>query len=98
MSKLQPVVIDAPCAHAASAVKIHAVKRPGDGCEECLKIGSPWVHLRVCLTCGKVSCCDSSPMKHATKHARGVGHPIVTSAEVGETWSWCYADELEIGS
>jgi hypothetical protein len=97
MSKPQPVVFDAPCDHV-SAVKIHAVKRPADGCEDCLKIGSSWVHLRECLTCGHIGCCDSSPMKHATGHFRAAGHPIVVSVEPGETWSWCYVDEAEIGS
>ena len=64
------------------------------GCEECLKIGSGWVHLRLCLACGHVGCCDSSPNKHATKHFRTVGHPVVRSLEPGERWKWCYVDEL----
>ena len=63
------------------------------GCEECLKIGGRWVHLRVCLSCGHVGCCDSSPNKHATKHNRATGHPVITSGEVGEEWAWCYVDE-----
>ena len=63
------------------------------GCEECLKTGSRWVHLRLCLTCGHVGCCDSSKNKHATKHWAGVGHPIVRSFERGEDWRWCYPDE-----
>ena len=66
------------------------------GCEECLKIGSRWVHLRLCLTCGKVSCCDSSPNRHATKHAMTDHHPIVRSFEPGENWRWCYVDEMEV--
>ena len=66
----------------------------GGGCEECLKIGDRWLHLRVCLTCGKVGCCDSSPNKHASRHAAEVGHPIVRSAEPGETWCWCFVDEV----
>ncbi len=65
-----------------------------DGCEECLKIGSSWVHLRMCLTCGKIGCCDSSPNKHATAHAGESGHPLIRSAEPGEDWSWCYVDEV----
>ncbi len=97
MSKLQPVVIDFPCPHV-TAVKIHAIHRPAEGCEDCLKIGGQWVHLRTCLTCGHVGCCDSSPNRHATKHFHGAGHPIVVSAEPGETWSWCYVDEREIGA
>ena len=64
------------------------------GCEDCLRTGDRWVHLRVCLTCGHVGCCDSSPNRHATKHAHGSGHPIVRSAEPGEEWSWCYVDEV----
>jgi uncharacterized UBP type Zn finger protein len=64
------------------------------GCEECLKIGGRWVHLRVCRSCGKVGCCDSSPNRHASGHARQSGHPIITSLEPGENWSWCYVDEV----
>ncbi|GAA4834436.1 UBP-type zinc finger domain-containing protein [Actinomycetospora corticicola] len=64
-----------------------------DGCEECLRTGTPWVHLRLCLTCGHVGCCDSSPMRHARAHAGVVGHPIVQSAEPGEYWRWCFVDE-----
>jgi hypothetical protein len=67
---------------------------PGtDGCEECLRMGTPWVHLRQCLTCGHVGCCDSSPMRHARAHAGVIGHPIVRSAQPGEHWRWCYVDE-----
>jgi uncharacterized UBP type Zn finger protein len=64
------------------------------GCEECLKRGDRWVHLRVCLSCGKVGCCDSSPNRHASKHAAEVGHPIVRSLEPGEDWCWCFEDEV----
>jgi uncharacterized UBP type Zn finger protein len=64
------------------------------GCEDCLAIGARWVHLRMCATCGHVGCCDSSPNKHATAHFHATGHPIVTSAEPGEDWSWCYVDEV----
>jgi hypothetical protein len=64
------------------------------GCEECLRIGSSWVHLRMCLTCGKVGCCDSSPNRHASRHAREDGHAIARSAEPEETWAWCYLDEV----
>jgi hypothetical protein len=63
------------------------------GCEECLALGMRWVHLRVCLTCGHVGCCDSSPGKHARAHAGTMGHPIVASLEPGENWRWCYAHE-----
>ena len=64
------------------------------GCEECLADGGRWVHLRMCHSCGHIGCCDSSPGKHATAHFRSTGHPIVRSAEPGEDWSWCYADEV----
>jgi len=64
-----------------------------DGCQECLALGSEWVHLRLCLTCGHVGCCDSSPLRHARAHAFAVAHPIVQSFEPGEDWRWCYADE-----
>jgi len=72
------------------------VDRPDsvEGCEECLKTGGWWVHLRVCRTCGKVGCCDDSPSKHASQHARGDSHPIVTSVEPGEFWSYCYLDDV----
>jgi hypothetical protein len=64
------------------------------GCEECLKVGSPWVHLRVCRTCGKIGCCDSSPNRHASKHAAAESHPIASSLEPGEDWSWCFVDDV----
>ncbi|MGO9249787.1 MAG: UBP-type zinc finger domain-containing protein [Solirubrobacteraceae bacterium] len=71
------------------------VERPEqvDGCEDCLAIGGSWVHLRVCRTCGHVGCCDSSPNRHATAHARASEHPIITSVEPGEDWSYCYIDD-----
>jgi len=65
-----------------------------EGCEDCLQIGGRWVHLRVCRACGHVACCDSSPNRHASKHAAESDHAIVTSAEPGEDWSWCYVDEV----
>jgi uncharacterized UBP type Zn finger protein len=64
------------------------------GCEECLKIGSPWVHLRLCRACGKVGCCDDSPNRHASAHFAESGHPIISSLEPGEDWFWCYEDQL----
>ena len=66
------------------------------GCEECLAAGDHWVHLRLCRTCGHVGCCDDSKNKHATKHFRSTRHPIVTSLEPAEDWSWCYIDEVVI--
>ena len=70
---------------------IRQVRPRTNGCEECLRLGTPWVHLRLCLTCGHVGCCDSSPMRHARAHA--VGHPIMQSMEPGPTWRWCYVHE-----
>lgn len=70
--------------------------RTPEGCEECLKTGDPWVHLRLCLTCGHVGCCDASPNKHATKHFHTSQHPIIASFEPGEDWLWCYVDELVV--
>ena len=70
--------------------------RTADGCEECLNAGTQWVHLRFCLTCGHVGCCDQSAGKHATKHFHAEGHPIIQSFEPGEDWRWCYADQIEI--
>ena len=64
------------------------------GCEECLAVGGRWVHLRLCLECGHVGCCDSSPGRHATAHFRSTTHPIVASYERGENWAYCYVDEL----
>ena len=81
------------CAHAD---QIRDVAPKTRGCEECLAVGDPWVHLRLCLTCGHVGCCDSSRNRHATKHFKAVGHPIVQSLEPGESWRWCYADQMEV--
>ena len=64
------------------------------GCEECLKTGDTWVHLRLCRTCGHVGCCDQSKNKHATKHFTATRHPIMSSLEPGEDWSWCYVDNI----
>ena len=73
---------------------VDTVKRPRKQvCEECTKSGSQWVHLRTCQSCGSTYCCDSSPNRHATKHARSSGHPVVASAEPGERWLYCYVDE-----
>jgi uncharacterized UBP type Zn finger protein len=65
-----------------------------DGCSECLRIGASWVHLRMCMICGEVGCCDSSPNRHATKHARATGHPVISSREPGEEWFYCYPDDF----
>ena len=63
-------------------------------CEECIKTGDTWVHLRLCMECGHVGCCDSSRNKHATKHFHATQHPVIRSIEPGETWTWCYVDEI----
>ena len=64
-------------------------------CEDCIKTGDTWVHLRLCLTCGHVGCCDSSKNKHATKHFHATDHPVIRSIEPGEQWGWCYVDQIE---
>ena len=66
-------------------------------CEDCLKIGGTWVHLRLCLTCGHVGCCDSSPNRHASKHFQKTKDPLVRSIEPGEDWVWCYVDQAMVG-
>lgn len=79
------------CLHISA---ITEVKRPAKRvCEECVKIGSTWLHLRTCQECGGTRCCDSSPNRHATKHAHATGHPVIASAEPGERWVYCYLDE-----
>jgi uncharacterized UBP type Zn finger protein len=70
--------------------------RTHKGCQECLRLGTQWVHLRLCLTCGYVGCCDSSPMRHATAHFLATDHPIVQSMESGETWRWCFVHENDV--
>jgi uncharacterized UBP type Zn finger protein len=75
---------------------VHVTELPAavDGCADCLEAGQPWLHLRICLECGHVGCCDDSPNQHATAHARSSEHPIIRSLEPGEDWSWCYVDEV----
>jgi uncharacterized UBP type Zn finger protein len=82
-----------PCAHLD---QIAVVDLPPTiaGCEDCLAIGDRWVHLRMCMTCGKIGCCDSSPNRHARAHAAAVDHPIVRSAEKGEDWSYCFVEDV----
>lgn len=82
--------------HCTHADQIHDVKPHTSGCEECLKIGDTWVHLRMCLFCGHVGCCDSSKNRHATKHFQATDHAIMQSLEPGEGWAWCYVDELTL--
>jgi len=81
------------CSHI-DRIEVTALPETIAGCEECLKTGSRWVHLRMCMTCGKIGCCDSSPNRHASRHAADHDHPIARSAEPGESWAWCYVDEL----
>ena len=81
------------CSHLGT-VEVTRLPRAVEGCEECLASGSPWLHLRICLGCGHVGCCDSSPNRHATKHFESSGHPLIRSLEPGEDWSWCYLDEV----
>ena len=79
------------CTHTNQMKKIEPRT---SGCEECLRLGDSWVHLRLCMSCGHVGCCNSSKNKHATKHFHATSHPIVRSIEQGERWRWCYVDEL----
>jgi hypothetical protein len=79
------------CAHIEA---ITTVKRPKHReCEDCVKSGSSWIHLRICQECGGTHCCDDSPGRHATKHARASKHPVIASAEPGESWLYCYPDD-----
>ena len=83
--------MEGSCSHLK---QIHDVKHPRKReCDECVPIGARWVHLRTCQQCGTTLCCDSSPNKHASQHARTVSHPVVASAEPGERWLYCYPDE-----
>lgn len=80
------------CRHLSAVLDV--APRTPNGCEECLAAGKTWVHLRLCLTCGHVGCCDNSQGKHATKHYHRTQHPIMRSYEPGEDWAWCYVDQL----
>ena len=81
------------CTHL-NTVKVTELPASVDGCEECLASGGVWLHLRICLECGHVGCCDDSPGRHATAHYKSSGHPIIRSLERGEDWSWCFIDEV----
>ncbi|MGH3073112.1 MAG: UBP-type zinc finger domain-containing protein [Gaiellaceae bacterium] len=83
------------CAHTDQIVN---TELPGEiaGCEDCLQSGDRWLHLRMCMSCGKIGCCDSSPNRHASRHAATASHPIARSAEAGEDWAWCYSDETYV--
>jgi uncharacterized UBP type Zn finger protein len=81
----------APCGHIDQI----RVTQPSESvCEACVAEGSRWVHLRMCLTCGEVGCCDASPKRHARGHFVATGHPLIRSIEPGESWTWCYVDEV----
>ena len=75
---------------------IRPVTPSAEGCEECLGLGQPWVHLRLCLACGHMGCCDNSPGRHATEHFHATSHPLIQSAQPGEDWIWCYVDEVAL--
>ena len=79
------------CTHLS---EIRNVTPSADGCEDCLRTGRRWLHLRLCMECGHVGCCDDSPNRHATKHFHKTNHAIIKSFEPGENWGWCYVDEL----
>ena len=85
--------MSATCTHADN-IELTALPEAIAGCEDCLAIGGTWVHLRMCLICGHVACCDSSKNKHATKHFHKTKHPLMRSVEPGEAWVWCYVDEI----
>jgi hypothetical protein len=81
------------CTHL-DTIEVTELPEAVDGCEDCLREGTKWVHLRICLGCGHVGCCDDSPERHASAHAAQSAHPIIRSLEPGEDWCWCFADEL----
>lgn len=81
----------AACTHMRDLASIQTASRPE--CQECVRIGARWVHLRTCQSCGVTLCCDSSPNRHASRHASASGHPVIASAEPGERWLYCYPDE-----
>jgi uncharacterized UBP type Zn finger protein len=83
----------ATCIHL-DHIRITQLPPAVDGCADCLAMGGVWLHLRICLECGHVGCCDDSPNRHATAHARLTGHPLIRSLEPGEDWCWCYVDEV----
>jgi hypothetical protein len=83
--------MDDGCAHHSAIAEVTPSAR---GCEECLKLGSVWLHLRLCRACGHVGCCDDSPHRHASAHFRATGHPVIEGYDPPEGWGWCYVDEL----
>ena len=87
--------MSAACSHL-DQVTVRELPAEVAGCEECLASGGKWLHLRICLTCGHVGCCDDSPSRHATAHSHATTHPLIRSLEPGEEWSWCYVDEIAL--
>ncbi|WP_423066214.1 UBP-type zinc finger domain-containing protein [Devosia sp. CN2-171] len=83
------------CAHA-NLIREDVVPSSSDACEDCLKTGSGWVHLRICLVCGYVGCCDESPNRHARRHFHATGHPVIQSYEIGESWRYCFIDDEDL--
>jgi Zn-finger in ubiquitin-hydrolases and other protein len=81
------------CTHL-DQIAVTALPEQIAGCADCLASGGRWLHLRMCMSCGRIGCCDSSPNRHASRHAAAAAHPVVRSAEPGETWSWCFLDEV----
>ncbi|PWL30416.1 MAG: hypothetical protein DCO96_05390 [Fluviicola sp. XM-24bin1] len=80
------------CEHLNNVTEVGVIEKAE--CSDCVEMGSNWVHLRKCVDCGYIGCCDSSVNKHATKHFQSKGHPVIVSAEEGENWAWCYNDEI----
>ena len=87
---------DSSCPHLTAAARRTPVKPNAEGCSECLASGGEWMHLRLCLTCGHVGCCDNSPQRHATKHHRATKHPVIRSYEPDEGWGFCYLDDTYV--
>lgn len=86
--------LEGACTHIREIRSVARAKRRE--CEECVKTGDEWVHLRTCQACGGTRCCDSSPNRHASRHARAAGHPVISSAEPGESWLYCFTDDLGV--
>ena len=88
------LVNESPCSHLGNIKNIRRARR--QECDECVKTGSRWVHLRTCQQCGATLCCDNSPNRHASKHAHATGHPVIASAEPGERWLYCYPHDASV--
>ncbi|MEO8359854.1 MAG: UBP-type zinc finger domain-containing protein [Vicinamibacteria bacterium] len=85
-------MLNAPCSDIANIERVTRSRK--HVCEDCVKVGSLWVHLRVCQECGGTRCCDESPNRHARRHAKASGHPVIASAEPGESWLYCFPDDV----